>query len=114
MVTGLDLLLPHRLGAATPNSEREAQDVYDHAKAQKSPLPVGYIVKAVLRCNQLDTFRMLACDWSQTIEARHESVEATAKGLINTHLKHAHPYLASMQRAKIINATMINLSDYGR
>jgi hypothetical protein len=100
----------------TVESEQEADKVYAHAIAttERTPLPTGYIVKADIRCNQLDTFRMVACDYRAIIEARHEYIENTARINLRNHLHHAHPYLSRSQVRKLIGVIAFNFRDFGR
>jgi hypothetical protein len=107
---GLDALLKYAR-KPTPESEAEAAEVF--AATDGKTLPTAYTVKAVVRCNQLDTFRMIACDWETTIVARRESVTALAKAHINDHLRHAHPYLGTDGARRLTQQTQINLRDFG-
>lgn len=97
----------------TPETEAEADEVYRHAKT-KSVLPVGYIVRARVRCNQLNTFTMIACDWSDDLEGRHETIEGRCLARLRTHLRHAHPYLGAGEARRVVHATHTNLRDFGR
>lgn len=97
----------------TIDSERQADEVY--AQAQRlGPLPSGYVVRALIRCNQLDTFRMVACDWSATIETKSPVVQDQARRKLSEHLRHAHPYLDRAGRAVLIRAIHFNFRDIGR
>ena len=106
--------LMRRARTITPESEHEAEEVYRHARTYTSPLPVGYVVKAKVRCNQPDTIRQIACDYETVIECRHEDVDKKARQLLVTHLVHAHPYLSPRQRATVLHAVHVNLRDFGR
>lgn len=97
----------------TPASELEADQVFAHAEASKA-LPTGYIVRAVIRCNQLDTFRMVACDWRDRVELRRERVQAVARTRLGRHLQHAHPYLSRDQIGLLIRVIQFNFRDFGR
>lgn len=108
---GIDDVI-RRAKTITPESEIEASEVFTHA--QDKVLPVGYIVKAIVRCNQLDTFRMVACDWHIRLEMRREDVNAKALRELAAHLKHAHPYLGRHGRKRLLAATQTNLRDFGR
>lgn len=95
-----------------PASEAEAEEIYRTAVGHV--LPTAYVVRAIVRCNQLDTFRMIACDYSIRLEGRHETIEPRAKAALRVHLAHAHPYLPAWQRRQLVGATQINLRDFGR
>lgn len=110
-VAGIDE--PMRLAKTiTVESEKEADETY--AVSQKHALPVGYIVKAVVRCNQLDPFRMVACDWSVTIESRRENVEMMCRRRLGLHFRHAHPYMTHENRVMLQQAVQMNFRDAGR
>lgn len=96
----------------TVESEQEAAETY--AQALRKELPTAYVVRAVVRCNQLDTFRMIACDWSSRIEARRETIQARATTALRHHLRKAHPYLARDQVRQLVGATQFNFRDIGR
>ena len=113
-MSDLDELLPYVMNKPTPASEAEAEEVYRHALAAKHPLPVGYVVRAKVSCNQLDTFRLVACDWVEWIEGRHEDIEAKSHLLLRAHLRQAHPYLDASQRRQLVGATVMNVRDFGR
>lgn len=100
----------------TIEGEQEADKVYAHARAvsELHPLPAGYVVKADIRCNQLDTFRMVACDYHVTIETRHEYIENTARINMRNHLHHAHPYLSRGQVRRLVSIIHFNFRDFGR
>lgn len=103
---------PMRLARTiTRESEVEAAEAFDLAK--RHPLPVGYIVKAVIRCNQLDPFRMIACDGSKTIEARREAITTLAHKWLGVHFKTAHPYMTREQRIGLHSAVHFNFRDIG-
>jgi len=103
-----------RARTITPDTEREAEEVFRHAKSIAGPLPVGYIVKAKVRCNQLDTFRGIACDYEVILELRHEDVDKKSRQLLASHLVNAHPYLSKRQIARVLHAVHVNLRDFGR
>lgn len=100
----------------TPEGEKLNDQVYAHALAvtERHPLPAGYVVKADIRCNQLDTFRMVACDYHKVIEARHETIENTARIGMRNHLHHAHPYLSRNQVRRLVSLIHFNYRDFGR
>lgn len=97
----------------TPESERQADEVFTQAQ-RLGPLPSTYVVRADIRCNQLDTFRMVACDWVHRIETKATVVQGIARRELATHLRHAHPYLDRTQRAVVIRAISFNFRDIGR
>lgn len=97
----------------TPDTEREADAIFQHAE-ERGKLPDNYIVKAVVRCNQVDTFRMAACDWNVTIEYRAPFIEEQAKARIAAHLRNAHPYLSTQQIRNLLAVTHYNFRDFGR
>lgn len=97
----------------TPESERQAGEVFTQAQ-HLGPLPTGYTVRADIRCNQLDTFRMVACDWMQRVETKAMAVQDVARRELSTHLRHAHPYLDRVQRTVLIRAIAFNFRDIGR
>lgn len=113
---GLDELYRNAPKPITPDSEAFHEEVYQAAKAitARHPLPVGYIVKAVVRCNQIDTFRHVACDFNMKVEVRHENVEASCRAILSSHLLHAHPHLSGAQRFQLVSAITYNFSDIGR
>lgn len=111
---GLDELLKNAPRPITPDTEAFHEEVFQHARAARSPLPVGYVVKADIRCNQIDANRHVACDFIQKVEVRHESVEAVSRTVLSSHLLHAHPYLSGRERHRIVSAIHFNLSDFGR
>jgi hypothetical protein len=100
----------------TIEGEKEADKVYAHARTvtELHPLPAGYVVKADIRCNQLDTFRMVACDYRKLIETRHEVIEDTARVNMRNHLHHAHPYLSRNQIRRLVRSIHFNFVDFGR
>jgi hypothetical protein len=112
---GIDRLI-RAARTITPESERAADEVFTHAKAvnARHPIPTGYIVKADIRCNQLDSFRLVACDWQRHLEARRERIQTLARGQLRTHLVHAHPYLAAEQVRQLLAAIQFNFRDFGR
>jgi len=97
----------------TPQAELLADEVFGHAQSSKA-LPTGYIVRAVIRCNQLDTFRMVACDWRDRVEVRRERVQAVSRARLGRHFQHAHPYLSRDQIAVLIRVISFNFRDFGR
>lgn len=97
----------------TPASELEADQVFALAQSSKA-LPTGYIVKAIVRCNQLDTFRMVACDWRDRVELRRERVQAVSRTRLGRHLQHAHPYLSREQIGLLLRVISFNFRDFGR
>lgn len=97
----------------TVESEREADAVFAHA--QELPgLPTGYIVRANLACNQVDSFRMNVCDWKQRLEVRRERVQALSRARLGVHLRIAHPYLSKGQTTRLLHAIQFNFRDVGR
>lgn len=97
----------------TPADELLADEVFAHAQAIK-PLPTGYIVKAIIKCNQIDTFRMVACDWRARVETQRERVQAISQRRLADHLRHAHPYLSIAQRSLLVRVISFNFKDVGR
>jgi len=97
----------------TVDSERNADEVFAHAQAIH-PLPTAYKVRAEIRCNQLDTIRMVACDWHSRIETRKERVQGMARAQLREHLTHAHPYLGADQAAFLVRVIQFNFRDIGR
>lgn len=93
----------------TVESEREANEIADAIKYES--LPTAYVIKLVIRCNQLDTFRMIACDWQKIITSRHENAEGRARRLLGGHFRQAHPYLDSAQRRRLQHAVHFTMRD---
>lgn len=98
----------------TPEQEVQNDATYAHALAMAHPLPVGYIVKAVLKCNQINTFTMSACEYRKVIETRKERVTALCRRALEAHLVDAHPYLDAMQRRVLRERISFNFRDVGR
>lgn len=98
----------------TPQREIENDTTFAHAEAMKHPLPTGYKVKAIVHCNQLDTFRMIACDFNQKIESRRERIMTLCRRALSTHLIHAHPYLSESERRFLVQRISFNFRDVGR
>ncbi len=111
---GLDSIL-RAARRTTPQAEREADEVFGLALAGRA-LPTGYVVRAVIRCNQINTFASppIACDWRDRIEVRRERVESVSRARLVRHLKAAHPYLGRHGIKSVIGATSYTLRDVGR
>lgn len=97
----------------TVESELEADAVFAHAQAMKHPLPTGYITKARIACNQMDSFRMMVCDWQHVVEVRRENVQTIARVRLGQHLRKAHPYLSRDQVKLLLRVIQFNFRDVG-
>lgn len=98
----------------TVESEKAADETFAVAQGMHHPLPTGYIVKAVVRCNQLDTFRMVACDYATTIERPREGIQRAARRALWDHFRHAHPYLGTNGMQALLSVVSFNFRDIGR
>lgn len=115
-IIGMDQIIAHVRGLGvltTPEREIENDHIFAHAE-ELPPLPTGYIVKAVVHCNQVDTFRMIACDFKTKIEGRRERIMTLSRRALDTHLRRAHPYLNREERVTLIKRISFNFRDVGR
>lgn len=109
---GVDqLLVPSR--TITPFTEAEAEEVYQKALDSK-PLPTGYLVKAVIACNQVDAFRLMQCDYTLTVESRRETIQTQARRILAAHYRYAHPYLGEERVRLLVSVIQFNFRDFGR
>lgn len=109
---GVDqLLIPSR--TITPYTEAEAEEVYQKALASK-PLPTGYLVRAVIACNQVDAFRLVQCDYTITTEARRESIQSISRRILAAHYRYAHPSMDEDRIRLLVSVIQFNFRDFGR
>lgn len=99
--------------ALTPGELENADDVYRHAVRAGLRVNPNRKLKAVLRCNQLAPDNAAACDWSERIESRAETIERDSKRRIFLHVRSAHPYLTERRAFEIVSQSYVSLQDIG-